>query len=55
MEKRKISEENIFTRDHVEILKEIIISSESEITRISNDPKLTADKKINNSNFIKNN
>ena len=35
MEKRKISEENIFTKDYVGILKEIITNGERVINEIS--------------------
>lgn len=45
MEKRKISEENIFTKDYVGILKEIITNGERVINEISNDQQLTVEEK----------
>ena len=45
MEKRKISEENIFTKDYVGILKEIITNGERVINEISNDQQLTIEEK----------
>ena len=45
MERKKISEENVFAKDHVKILKEIISGNEKYVNSINSDSRLTEEEK----------
>lgn len=51
--KKKISEENVFTKDHVNLLKDVIKGCELTVTRISGDDRLTDNEKVAKLNVVK--